>query len=867
MAILTPFLSFLDRYSLAVDNMAQYEANPSSLIWGLLRIVIRSLNSSIGGKVGRLGDQLKIYNRFEQTFGDDMDFKISISDTYLDCLNFVRLAKDTVQKPGSCSVWIGRAWKNFESEFEDISDRLSQRFEYLGLLTTNLHCERANQDRRDQHEYRIRTEQTLDGLAKHLSCPSSSVTTGIDPCNVHPPINGTYTNLDVLAKRRQEIIDWLAPTDWIGDLLRVQKKHSVESGRWLTKHNFFEELTDSNGCTSPIGWVHGNAGVGKTALAATAIGHLTTTQATHKDSSRVAYFFWDSTDESRNGTLDMYKAVITQLICAADSIPSSVKGAFDQARNYGRTRFAWADKPSDVLKTLLDCPRHTFLVLDALDECEDIEDTLTEFTGVIESVGSCRTLMFSRDVPTIRQGLKNATILKVTPSLTKEDVDVYLATAIPKLPIQDRETRLRVHHMLSDQADGMFLWVNLKIAELKLAVSTTDVLKMLNKPPEALGSTYQRALRTMAQAHPTWFSLTIRRRAWLTRWLFAAKEESPLQRMLKLIREVRLHLEAYQSGLVSFDELDDVLDVLVDFDIARLYRTKDGDHVTLTKISHFERLTVVRELAREYMIAGRLSEGICHIEQCIRRIQNTPSTAPPDWSWLLSGLGIMHDQDENRELALEKLLEVLEIQESSDRQDPFEIALTRNDIGRLYRHLGQWDESEKMHLGALEPLYRIFPDNDLQVAWTQNTLARCYRKQGRLDEAIELHSRALESQKALIGLEHPHTLWALSDIAKCYGDKGDFIKACELQKESLKLREKVLGPLHHDYLWALNDLGILFEKARQFREAVNVHNIALKGQKQILESCHKTVLCAVHPGPLFLMVKIFVDREDRRVYP
>ncbi|KAK8009297.1 hypothetical protein PG991_011848 [Apiospora marii] len=764
--------------------------------------------------------------------------------------------------------------------------------------------------------------------------------------NTPTPSSGSSVSIDP-AKRRQEIIDWLAPADWIDDFLRVQKKHSVESGRWFTKHDFFEELTSFKACKSSIGWVHGNAGVGKTV------------------------------------------AVITQLICSADSIPSSLDAAFNQARQYGRTRFAWADKPVDLLKVLLSCPCRTFLVLDALDECKDIEDFLPDLVNIVESGDSCRSLMFSRDIPPVRRVLENATMLKVTPILTKDDVDRYLATVIPELPIDNRETRLEVQRLLSSQADGMFLWVHLKVAELKLATSSFDVLRVLNEPPEALGSVYQRALRTIAEKHPAWLSLTMstisrvlcsprplswlelqrsmavglrdeatfpfkpavlkicspfiehhletdafsvahlsvhqclsttqrnpgdgkfivylpeahasmaksclglmmelddakglqqssgeqafesyatsywcyhllrsdadqelqsmaveflssntRRHAWLTRWLLTGKEEYPLQRMLKLIREMRHRLQASQSGTVSFDEMHDVLDVLVNLDIACMHKGKCGETISQTRIGHFERLMVIRELAREYTIAGRIGEGISHMEQCICRIQDMPSAAPGDWAWLASGLGIMYDQDGRRELALEKCLEALEIYQTSGKQDPFEIALSRNDIGRLYRHLGQWHESEKMHLAALELLCGIFPDTDFQIAWTRNTLARCYRKQGRLDEAIELHRKALEAQKAVIGLEHPHVLWAMSDVAKCFGDKGDFVRACEMQKESVRLREKVLGPLHHDYLWALNDLGILLGKAGKHAEAMEAHNIALAGQRRILKADHKTV--------------------------
>jgi len=44
--VFTSFISFIERYSKAVDMMAQYNASPSCLIWGCLRVVLRVCKSS-----------------------------------------------------------------------------------------------------------------------------------------------------------------------------------------------------------------------------------------------------------------------------------------------------------------------------------------------------------------------------------------------------------------------------------------------------------------------------------------------------------------------------------------------------------------------------------------------------------------------------------------------------------------------------------------------------------------------------------------------------------------------------------------------------------------------------------------------------
>jgi hypothetical protein len=41
LGIITPFISFIDRYSLAIDTFCQFNPAPSSLIWGSLRVILQ----------------------------------------------------------------------------------------------------------------------------------------------------------------------------------------------------------------------------------------------------------------------------------------------------------------------------------------------------------------------------------------------------------------------------------------------------------------------------------------------------------------------------------------------------------------------------------------------------------------------------------------------------------------------------------------------------------------------------------------------------------------------------------------------------------------------------------------------------------
>ncbi|KAI0895170.1 hypothetical protein F4806DRAFT_503125 [Annulohypoxylon nitens] len=331
-----------------------------------------------------------------------------------------------------------------------------------------------------------------------------------------------------------------------------------------------------------------------------------------------------------------------------------------------------------------------------------------------------------------------------------------------------------------------------------------------------------------------------RRCLWLARWLALDKKASPLQSMLKSIRSVNRWLQKLDNKRqFHFDELKDVLEVLLILDSQCSERYDSGNKKV---ISNFERNMVLRDLAREYTMAGRLEDGIQHSKAIIDKLSQGPGTQSCDLSWLMNGLGIMYDQQGDCELAIKTQLEALDAQRSNNTRRELDEVLITNELGRLYRHTGRLEEAEKMHHTALKLLRSSCPDTDPQIIWTLNTLARCYRKQKRLDEAIKLHNKSRIGQSRLLGAEHPHTLWTRSDLAKCYRDLGDLDEAITMQSEVTTIRRRVLGPLHNDTLWSMNDLGIMHELAGQFENALKVHQEALEGQEETLGSSHPSTM-------------------------
>jgi tetratricopeptide (TPR) repeat protein len=159
---------------------------------------------------------------------------------------------------------------------------------------------------------------------------------------------------------------------------------------------------------------------------------------------------------------------------------------------------------------------------------------------------------------------------------------------------------------------------------------------------------------------------------------------------------------------------------------------------------------------------------------------------------------------------------------------------TTNELGRVYRHLQNLDESALAHKEALKILEPILPENDTHIVWTINCLARTYRFQDRLEEALTLHLQAYESQKKLLSEGHPHTLWTMSDIAQCLRDQGRYLDAYQTQLQVLEGRQKALGLEHSDTCWSMNDVGLSLTQLGRRKEAKIYHEKAWATQKVLL---------------------------------
>jgi hypothetical protein len=163
---------------------------------------------------------------------------------------------------------------------------------------------------------------------------------------------------------------------------------------------------------------------------------------------------------------------------------------------------------STVFENILQDPslKSTYLIVDALDECEtDLPQLLKLVVESISTFPRVKWIVSSRNKPDIeaRLRLNNAQMilsLELNSEHVFRAVELFIDYKVSKLPLimDDSALQETVRGQIYAKAGGTFLWAALTLKELE-SVESWDVLDVLQEMPPELEPLYDRMLRQVQQ--------------------------------------------------------------------------------------------------------------------------------------------------------------------------------------------------------------------------------------------------------------------------------------------------------------------------------------------------------------------------------
>ncbi|KAL7934707.1 hypothetical protein V8C35DRAFT_34444 [Trichoderma chlorosporum] len=380
---------------------------------------------------------------------------------------------------------------------------------------------------------------------------------------------------------RDRLLGWLPYIDQqrIYTESRSARKPDAGTGSWFADQHMSPWMQESS-----LLWLHGKAGSGKTILTSTIIEFLELSHA-----RLLAYYYFSFQNKESQNLRNLKCAILVQLLkklCIPHPEKEDVFFIPRAFRDLYDAHFPSRSPPMEELDSLLikviNLSKETFLVIDALDECDSqlVRDEILNFLAdLLKRVEtSLHILITSRREVDIETKISQLSIPTTSVTLRATEVDNDIRNHLQVLMTEDPFTawstplKERVIRHLVENADGVFRWADLQIQGLRGKTREIDVNRALKRLPRDLGETYSRILqrieldnyRLEAMAVLRWLACSTRplNLAEITELAVFDAEESEEANLLPSSKKYEISC-VYQNRFSSASEVLKILSGLV----------------------------------------------------------------------------------------------------------------------------------------------------------------------------------------------------------------------------------------------------------------------------------------------------------------
>ncbi|KAJ0415697.1 hypothetical protein BJY00DRAFT_317632 [Aspergillus carlsbadensis] len=363
------------------------------------------------------------------------------------------------------------------------------------------------------------------------------------------------------SEMRFKVQQWLSPASFKDDLYNHQREYMDGSCYWaLQRPEIASFLSPSD--RSEILSIRGAPGIGKSTLTAFLIRRLI--DAGHS----VLYFFCKDTEGGKSKPFQALRTIISQILATEDGqglvlwlerirLQSGQRKAESFATLHGS--FSHAITARSVLH------RQLYLVVDALDECEDGRLLASTLSAALNaSKRPFKLLLTSREEPDLLDFFQkykerssesgNAALheLSILPSTIQQPVVAYVKQRVANFQ-HIRETPLgqQVFDNVSAASDGSWLYAKLILDEIERLPSPASIARQLKNIPTGLVQLYHTIFSTVEKSlSPTELYLAQQLFIWIDMKDFVLVGRNALDRDV-----LNIVFQAANSGDEVFDSI------------------------------------------------------------------------------------------------------------------------------------------------------------------------------------------------------------------------------------------------------------------------------------------------------------------------
>lgn len=257
------------------------------------------------------------------------------------------------------------------------------------------------------------------------------------------------------ADQYREIVSWLAPPDPWTNHDSARRRHEPDTGQWL--------LNSAQYCRWKAGslrhiWMYGKAGCGKTVLCYTVIEDIRG-YCESRVNTGFAVFYFTFSDKQKQSCRSLLLSLVAQLTWK-EPVQSTLRQMFENSNKSVPSTEAL----EKILLSSITQYDEVCLLLDALDECPEDDDTRQDVLDLLQQLAQAtnnlRLFITSRQLQDIQSSMIDLTAypMSVDTDAVDTDIEKYVRSALShdtrlgKLP---DTTKALVTKTLTQKADGM----------------------------------------------------------------------------------------------------------------------------------------------------------------------------------------------------------------------------------------------------------------------------------------------------------------------------------------------------------------------------------------------------------------------------